>query len=383
MTLSTHAGERRGSVTLFLCGDVMLGRGVDQVLASPGDPKLHESYITDARRYVELAERVNGPIPRPAEAEWVWGEALKVLDEAAPDVRLVNLETAITQSDDFAPGKAIHYRMSPRNVAALAVARPDVCVLANNHVLDFGQAGLDETLRTLDDAGLRVVGAGRDVAAARRPAVVSVEGGGRVVVVAAGTPSSGVPSTWAATVQRAGVDFLPDLTSEHAEELAARIKQVKRPGDIAVASVHWGSNWGFDVPDEHIRFAHVLVDAGVDVVHGHSSHHPRPIEVYRGRLVLYGCGDFIDDYEGIRGYEQFRDDLRVMYLATLEADTGRLAALRMVPVQAHRFALRRASEADTEWMREVIDRISRDFGQRVERGPGGSLTLGIGSPERG
>jgi poly-gamma-glutamate synthesis protein (capsule biosynthesis protein) len=293
----------------------------------------------------------------------------------------VNLETAITQSDDFAPGKAIHYRMSPRNVAALAVARPDVCVLANNHVLDFGQAGLDETLRTLDDAGLRVVGAGRDVAAARRPAVVSVEGGGRVVVVAAGTPSSGVPSAWAATGQRAGVDFLPDLTSEHAEELAARIKQVKRPGDIAVASVHWGSNWGFDVPDEHIRFAHVLVDAGVDVVHGHSSHHPRPIEVYRGRLVLYGCGDFIDDYEGIRGYEQFRDDLRVMYLATLEADTGRLSALRMVPMQAHRFTLRRTAEADTEWMREVLDRISRDFGQRVERGPGGSLTLRMGSPE--
>jgi poly-gamma-glutamate synthesis protein (capsule biosynthesis protein) len=72
-----------------------------------------------------------------------------------------------------------------------------------------------------------------------------------------------------------------------------------------------------------------------------------------------------------------------MYLATLEADTGRLAALRMVPMQAHRFALRRASEADTEWMREVLDRISRDFGQRVEQGPGGSLTLRIGSPKRG
>ena len=155
-------------MALSVCGDVMLGRGVDQLLASPGDPKLRESYIVDARRYVELAERVNGPITRPVSPEWVWGDALEVLDRAAPDVRLVNLETAITHSDDFAAGKAIHYRMSPANIDCLIAGRPDVCVLANNHVLDFGQTGLDETLRTLDRAGVRTVGAGRDLAAARQ-----------------------------------------------------------------------------------------------------------------------------------------------------------------------------------------------------------------------
>ncbi|PZG96398.1 hypothetical protein C1I97_26245, partial [Streptomyces sp. NTH33] len=108
---------RDGVVTLFLCGDVMLGRGVDQVLACPGDPALREGWIRDARAYVELAEAANGPIPAPVPLAWPWGEALRVLAAAAPDVRIVNLETSVTRGDTFAPGKEVHYRMHPANVA--------------------------------------------------------------------------------------------------------------------------------------------------------------------------------------------------------------------------------------------------------------------------
>ena len=128
-------------VTLFVCGDVMTGRGVDQILPYPGDPRLREAYAEDAQAYVRLAERANGPIPRPAGFAWPWGAALEILDAAAPDVRLINLETAVTRQGDFAPGKAVHYRMSPGNLPCVAAARPDVCALANNHVLDFGRTG--------------------------------------------------------------------------------------------------------------------------------------------------------------------------------------------------------------------------------------------------
>ena len=131
-----------GLLTLFLCGDVMTGRGVDQVLPYPGDPELRERYAADARAYVGLAERAHGRIPRPAGFAWPWGDALRVLEDAAPDVRVINLETSITRSRDFAPGKAVHYRMSPGNVPCLAAVRPDACALANNHVLDFGRRGL-------------------------------------------------------------------------------------------------------------------------------------------------------------------------------------------------------------------------------------------------
>jgi poly-gamma-glutamate capsule biosynthesis protein CapA/YwtB (metallophosphatase superfamily) len=180
-------------VSLFLCGDVMLGRGVDQILPHPGDPALRERCIRDARRYVELAESVNGDIPRPVDFAWPWGDALPTLNDIAPDLRLINLETSITRTDDFASGKAVHYRMSPDNVPCLASLAHVVCALANNPVLDFGRQGLADTLDALRDADLRAVGAGRDERGAQEPALVPIPGGARVVVVSCAMASSGTP----------------------------------------------------------------------------------------------------------------------------------------------------------------------------------------------
>jgi poly-gamma-glutamate capsule biosynthesis protein CapA/YwtB (metallophosphatase superfamily) len=374
---------RGGLVSLFLCGDVMLGRGVDQILPYPGDPILWESYVRDARDYVALAEAVNGPIPCPVDFAWPWGDALQVLDDAAPDVRVVNLETSLTRCDDFAPAKAVHYRMNPANVSCLAVARPDVCVLANNHVLDFGHRGLGETLEVLAGAGLPAVGAGRDANQARRPGVVGTGAGGRVLVFACGTASSGVPASWAATGDRPGVAFLADPSAAVAAEMTNRVRRVKRPGDVVVASIHWGSNWGYGVSRKQIRFAHSLVDGGVDVVHGHSSHHPRPVEVYRDKLILYGCGDFIDDYEGITGYERYRDDLRLLYFALIEPETGALTGMRIVPMQARQMRLRRASRPDCQWLRAVLDQVSSSFGVRLDLEPDGMLALHPGCTPAG
>jgi poly-gamma-glutamate synthesis protein (capsule biosynthesis protein) len=360
-------------VTLFLCGDVMLGRGVDQILAHRGDPALREAYVEDARSYVRLAESVHGPVPAPVPPSWPWGEALRVLDEAAPDARIVNLETSVTCGGTFAPDKEIHYRMHPANLPALAVARPDVTVLANNHVLDFGRTGLLETLDALARAGLRRAGAGRAADGAYAPATVPLPDGHRLLVFALGARSSGIPSGWAATAELPGVAYVPELSPAAADAVVRHIRRAGRAGDLTVVSVHWGSNWGFRVPREQVRFAHALVDGGADVVHGHSSHHPRPLEVYRDRLILYGCGDFVDDYEGISGYEEYRDDLRLAFLVSVEADGGRLAGLRMVPLRARRMRLEPASGADRAWLRTTLDRISGGVGVRLERD--GSLVL--------
>ncbi|MFE9442154.1 CapA family protein [Streptomyces sp. NPDC006602] len=365
-----------GVVTLFLCGDVMLGRGVDQILPNPGDPVLREGYVVDARSYVRMAEAVGGPIPAPVDPSWPWGEALRLLEEAGPDVRIVNLETAVTRSKAFAPGKAVHYRMHPDNLPALTVARPDVCVLANNHVLDFGRAGLDETLGSLARAGLRTAGAGQNADEAYAPAAVPVSPGGRVLVFALGARSSGIPSDWAATADRSGVAHVPELSASAADAVVRNVEETRRAGDIVVVSVHWGTNWGYLVPRDQVRFAHALVDAGVDLVHGHSSHHPRPLEVYRERLVLHGCGDFIDDYEGIPGYEEYRDDLRIAYVVTVAADTGRLTGLRMVPLRARRMRLEPAPTGDRTWLRTTLDRISR--GVRIILESDGTLTAATG-----
>jgi poly-gamma-glutamate synthesis protein (capsule biosynthesis protein) len=362
-------------VTVFLCGDVMTGRGVDQILPHPGDPRLREAYVREAAGYVALAEAAGGPIPRPVDPAWPWGDALAVLSEAAPDVRLINLETSITRSGDFAPGKQVHYRMNPANIGCLTVARPDVCALANNHVLDFGRSGLAETLDTLAGAGLRAAGAGRDGAAARRAAVAGAAGRARVSVVSCGTGSSGIPPQWAAGPARAGVDLLPRLSRRAADQVTGRVQAGGEPGGLTVVSLHWGSNWGYEVGRDQVAFAHRLIDGGVSLVHGHSSHHPRPIEVYRGRLILYGCGDFIDDYEGIAGHREYRDDLRLMYFASLRRGTGELAELWMVPMQARRLRLSHASAPDRRWLAATLGRISRPFGAVVELAPDGLLVL--------
>ncbi len=372
--MASLSGDR---VRLFLCGDVMLGRGVDQILPHPGDPELRESYVRDARGYVELAEAATGPIPKPVDFDWPWGEALPVLEETAPDVRVVNLETAVTRSADFAPGKAVHYRMSPENVPCLAAAEPDVCVLANNHVLDFGMRGLGETLAELARAGLRTAGAGLDADAAQRPAVVEVAGGVRVVVHGLGMPSSGIPPSWAATPARPGVFLVPDLSDDSADAFTRHAREGRRDGDVVVASLHWGSNWGYDVPGDRVRFAHRLVDGGIDVVHGHSSHHPRPIEVYRGKLVLYGCGDFIDDYEGISGHEEYRPDARLMYLPTVDPATGRVTALRMLSLQSRGMRLGRASDPDVRAVHSILQRISGRFRTGIDLGADGWLALRV------
>jgi poly-gamma-glutamate capsule biosynthesis protein CapA/YwtB (metallophosphatase superfamily) len=374
------AGRAGDAITLFLCGDVMLGRGVDQILPHAGDPRLRERSVGDARVYVDLAAEVNGHFSRPVDWSWPWGDALQLLAESGCDARVINLETSITTSGEFARGKGVHYRMHPDNVPAVGIVRPDVCVLANNHVLDFGRPGLLETLDVLGAAGLRVAGAGRSLREAQSPAIVPApRSRGRVVVFAFGTPSSGIPSDWAARQDRPGVHVIASLTDADADELSRRAADVRQPGDLVVVSVHWGSNWGYEVEADQIRFAHRLIDGGVDVVHGHSSHHPRPIEVYRGKLILYGCGDLIDDYEGITGYEQYRDDLRLLYLPRLDPVSGQLLELEMAPLQARQLRLNRASDSDVEWLRTVLDQVSRRFGSGIDRTPHGMLTLRVAS----
>jgi poly-gamma-glutamate capsule biosynthesis protein CapA/YwtB (metallophosphatase superfamily) len=114
-----------------------------------------------------------------------------------------------------------------------------VCALANNHVLDLGRTGLIDTLDALAGANVLAVGAGQ-TAARRGDLRLCRSAAGRVLIVAAGTLFSGIPADWAATDDRAGVAYLAGLSSVAGAEIAGRLRKVKRPGDITVASLHWG-----------------------------------------------------------------------------------------------------------------------------------------------
>ena len=177
-------GERRAGLLADLTGTVLdVGaetganlphlRSASRVVAAEPDPAMRRrmaAKLAGAPVPAEITSAVAEALQQPDASTgfaWPWGEALRVLDCLAPDVRVINLETSITRSRAFAPGKAVHYRMSPGNLPCLAAARPDACALANNHAFDFGRQGLQDTLDALSGAGLRAVGAGRDAGQGR------------------------------------------------------------------------------------------------------------------------------------------------------------------------------------------------------------------------
>lgn len=352
----------------------MLGRGVDQVLPHPGDPRLYEGFAKSALDYVALAERVNGAVPRMVAWEYVWGAALEEMQRAPPDAFIINLETAITENEDFEP-KGVNYRMHPANAPCLAAGGVDCCVIANNHILDWGRVGLADTLHALSIFNVQFAGAGETESAAAAPAVIKLGPRGRILVFAFATPTSGVPADWAAS-EKPGVNFLPDLSPAQAARIAEQVRIRKRVGDIVIASIHWGSNWGYDVPRQQQRFARALIDeASVDIIHGHSSHHPKALELHNGRPVLYGCGDFINDYEGIPGHESFRTDLTLLYLLSIDASDGRLLGLDLVSFRLRKFRLNRPSAADIDWLEARLRSEYQRFGLDLEPTNSGRFAL--------
>ncbi len=357
---SPNAQPKRHPLRLFLCGDVMTGRGIDQIMKHPCNPTLHENGVLSAVDYVHLAETTNGTIPRRIDPSYVWGVALDELNRMRPDARIVNLETSVTRSEEYVP-KDINYRMSPENADCLKAAAVDCCVLGNNHVLDWGRSGLLDTIAALERLEIKTAGAGRDLTQTNAPAVLDIASKGRVLVFSFASTTSGVPRNWRATAAVPGISLLEGTPEAGALGAADKIAGAKNAGDLVVVSVHWGPNWGYEIPDEHRKFAHTLIDkADVSIIHGHSSHHPKAIEVYRNRLIIYGCGDFLNDYEGITGYEEYRDDLVLMYFA--DFTNKELCGLEIVPLQIRRFQLVRPSKEDIGWMQRTLEREYRRFG---------------------
>ncbi len=375
-TQNTKTDTSNHLITLFLCGDVMTGRGIDQVLPHPSQPEIYERYVLDARSYVELAEEKNGPIAKPVSFPYIWGDALTELERVSPDLRIINLETSVTSSNDYWQGKGINYRMHPRNIPCLTAASIDGCTLANNHVMDWGHAGLIETLATLKQAHIKTAGAGVNDKEAQAPALFEIPGKGRVILFSFGDKSSGVPQNWKASENRAGVNTLDDLSEKTIRQIADQVNAVKRKNDIVIVSIHWGGNWGYDIPDKHSHFAHKLIDeANVDVVHGHSSHHPKGIEIYRNKAIIYGCGDFLNDYEGISGYESYRDDLSLMYFVTLNALTGELTHFQLVPTQIKQFRVNHATHSDAKWLADMLNREGKKLNTQVKLNDDKTMTV--------
>ncbi|MBI5419034.1 MAG: CapA family protein [Deltaproteobacteria bacterium] len=282
---------------LLFVGDVMLGRMVNRAL-------------------------------KELPPEYPWGDTLEIFRDA--DARFCNLECAI--SDRGAPWspatKAFHFRSDAKNVEVLRRAAIDAVSLANNHILDFEEVALRDTLDILDRNRIHHAGAGRNALEAEAPAVFRI--GGRTAALFAFSDNE---PGWRASKRKPGIFYLPaDPKDGEAKRFCRLVEKTKGKADLVVVSAHWGPNWGYEVPEEHVAFAHALVDSGADVVFGHSAHVFRAVEIYRHRPIFYSAGDFVDDY-AVDAIE--RNDESFLFM--VDVNGGRYAKVTLHPATIGEF----------------------------------------------
>lgn len=358
--------------TLNLLGDCMLGRLIDQLLPQ------HVHNPSEASQASHLRPPLTSD---PYTHASPWGNALPLLHSA--DLTLANLETAATTHDVPWPDKVFNYRMHPANVGVLNLAGIDYVSLANNHTLDFGVEGLRETVRTVRDAWIAYAGAGESREEAWRPAVLKMGGeNGSPEYEVHVWSASDHPSDWGSVPLFHLVDY-SSATRQRLKALIASstLPNVTGPRPFKVFSIHWGPNYQW-MPSKEIRsLAHFLIDeCGIDLIHGHSSHHVQGVEKYGKGVIVYGCGDFVDDYAVVK---DFRNDLSALWRVTLGADLGedglRLRRLEVHPNKIQKFQahILEVDEADHRWAVDKVKTLSKQMGTiaRSNPGPSGQLTF--------
>lgn len=278
----------RDFLNIGFAGDVMLGRTLDLVISRNG-------------------------------FDFPWGNVLPLL--RASDFNVINLETALTYSTNKVE-KTFNFKASPEKVKSLLSAKITVANLANNHVLDFGVEGLLETITTLDNAGIKHVGAGKNIGDALAPIILRKND---IVLGVLGVTDN--EPGWLAG-SSPGVNYINVSFKKDRAIILQAIETLKKQCDILIVSIHWGPNMREKPTLEFISFAHEMVDYGANVIHGHSAHILQGIEHYKNSLILYDTGDFIDDYVID---PELRNDLSALFI--LQVDKYGPLKIKLHPVR--------------------------------------------------
>jgi poly-gamma-glutamate capsule biosynthesis protein CapA/YwtB (metallophosphatase superfamily) len=255
--------------------------------------------------------------------------------------------------------------MHPENVSALQAAKISYAGLANNHTLDFSEPGLLETVKTVKKAGIAFAGAGETEDEATRPAILQLptsDGSSKhdIHIWAAADH----PRDWAVVPTFHFIDY----TQKTRQRLKDLLTKPMSNRALKIFSVHWGPNYSWQPAQEIQDLAHFLIDeCGIDIIHGHSSHHVQGVEKYKEKLIIYGCGDFVDDYALTPGY---RNDLSAIWQVTIEERTSesegkplKLKELKIYPTKIERFAARvlESQEDDFRWVNDKIATLSGEL----------------------
>ena len=315
------------TLTMGLAGDVMIGRLVNDHLAH---------------------------VP----SKYIWGDMLPLLKNQ--DVNLINLEAALTNSETIVP-KVFNFKADPCYVQTLVDASVDVVNLANNHVRDYGDEGLLETVKTLDQVGIKHVGAGRNAKEAKKPVIISKKG----ITIGILGFSDNEPS-WIAKEATPGIHYV-DMTDIN--DFKKDIESIRKLVDIVLVSLHWGPNMRERPPQYFRQLAHALIDNGVDIIHGHSAHIFQGVECYKQGLILYDTGDFLDDY-----YVDpiLRNDHSFYFIVTLTKQG--FCSLQLIPTVISNFQVNKATGSEREAIISRMKMLSHELGTTFIDTPEGLFT---------
>lgn len=310
---------------LLLGGDVVLGRGVADVIRRKGPDYPMEPLA---------------PVARTA------------------DLFFVNLECAITARDIryAGPAKAFYFRADPVAAETLGGAGVDLVALANNHALDADDAGLRDTLALLEAKGIAHTGAGPDRGAAARPAFLT-SGGQRFGVLA----WCDHQPDYAATSERSGIRYVDVSDDALTAELARDVRTLAPTVDHVVVACHWQPNWAPAVSAPYRALGAGLVEAGARVVWGHSPHHFQGVEWIGRSVVLYSTGDLLDDYAVDPG---FRNDRQLLF--ELELDDAGVRTVRALPLELDFGHTRPAGPEAAAWIERRFREACAALGSQVE-----------------
>lgn len=268
------------------------------------------------------------------------------------DLAFGNLEGPLTAGGQPATQKQYVFRSPPDKVApALARAGIRVVSLANNHSMDYGREGLLDTLRALDQAGIRYTGAGESLAAARRPAVVEVRG----VRIAFLAYSLTFPEAFWATADTPGSAF------GHEHHVRADVAAARKQADVVLVSFHWGREGTTVLRDYQMQLGRAAIDAGASAVLGHHPHILQAVERYRHGVILYSLGNFV--------FGSYSADAIRSAIATLTFRDRRLQRVQFIPINVKNaevvFQPRLLTGADADEVVHTLQQLSSDQGTQL------------------
>jgi poly-gamma-glutamate capsule biosynthesis protein CapA/YwtB (metallophosphatase superfamily) len=291
--------------------------------------------------------------------EEVWSPSLRALVEAECAGVVCNLECCLSTRGERTrriPGKPFYFRAPPAAVKSLRALGVRAAGVANNHALDYEVDALDDTLELLGGAGIATTGAGPDVEAARRAAIVELEGPGRIALVAV----SDHPSQFAAGPDTPGIAWA-DLRAGLPEWLAGALARAKQEADLVIAFPHWGPNMSQAPARWQRRRAADLLKAGADLVAGHSAHVFHGVGRGRdGQPILFDLGGAVDDYAID---PQLRNDIGLLALWRSAGDPD----LEVVALHLQHARTDIAGGPEAEWAATRLARACRRLGTTAER----------------